>query len=216
MGRRTTAAIRKVESLFMQERTEHVTRILQAVRDGDSKASAELLPLVYGELRELAKHRMANEPAGHTLQATALVHEAYMRLLGNEHDDPRWDSKGHFFAAAAEAMRRILVERARKYGRIKHGAGHRRVPIDDVATLSDRDTDSDALLALDESLQRLEALNPRQARVVKMRHFAGLTIEETARAMDVSPATVKTDWLYARAWLHRDIARDESPDGASE
>ncbi len=200
----------------MPERTEHVTRILQAIRDGDSKASAELLPLVYSELRELAKHRMANEPAGHTLQATALVHEAYMRLLGNERDDPRWDSKGHFFAAAAEAMRRILVERARKYGRIKHGAGRRRVPIDDVATLSDRDTDSDALLALDESLQRLEALNPRQARVVEMRHFVGLTIEETARAMDVSPATIKSDWLYARAWLHRDMTRDEPSDGASE
>ena len=102
-------------------------------------------------------------------------------------------------------MRRILVERARKYGRIKHGGRHKRVPIDDVATLSDRDTDSDALLALDESLKRLEALNPRQARVVGMRHFAGLTIEETARAMDVSPATIKTDWLYARAWLHRDM-----------
>ena len=200
----------------MPERTDHITRILQAVRDGDSKASAELLPLVYNELRDLARHRMANEPAGHTLQATALVHEAYIRLLGNDRDDPRWDSKGHFFAAAAEAMRRILVERARKYGRIKHGGRHKRVPIDDVATLSDRDTDSDALLALDESLKRLEALNPRQARVVGMRHFAGLTIEETARAMDVSPATIKTDWLYARAWLHRDMTRDEAQEEAGQ
>lgn len=194
----------------MTDRTEHVTRILQAVRDGDSKASAELLPLVYHELRELAQHRMANEPPGHTLQATALVHEAYLRLLGKTADEPQWDSKGHFFAAAAEAMRRILVERARKYGRIKHGGGRRRVPIDDVATLSDRDTDSDELLALDEALQRLEAINPRQARVVKLRHFAGLTIEETARATDVSPATVKTDWLYARAWLHREITREDA------
>ena len=199
----------------MSERTEHVTRILQAVRDGDSKASAELLPLVYNELRELAQHRMAHEPAGLTLQATALVHEAYLRLLGKDNDDPHWDSKGHFFAAAAEAMRRILVERARKYGRLKHGGGRKRVQFDDVATLSDRDTDSDALLALDEALKRLESVNPRQARVVKMRHFAGLTIEETARTMDVSPATVKTDWLYARAWLHREMTRDDAP-GAPE
>lgn len=193
----------------MPERTEHVTRILQAVRDGDSKASAELLPLVYNELRELAQHRMAREPAGLTLQATALVHEAYIRLIGNDANEPHWDSKGHFFAAAAEAMRRILVERARKYGRIKHGGGRHRVSIDDVATLSDRDTDSDALLAMDEALQRLEAINERQARVVKLRHFAGLTIEDTAQALEISPATVKTDWLYARAWLHREMTRDE-------
>ncbi|MCA9256260.1 MAG: sigma-70 family RNA polymerase sigma factor, partial [Phycisphaerales bacterium] len=184
----------------MQERTEHVTRILQAVRDGDSRASAELLPLVYNELRELAQHRMANEPAGLTLQATALVHEAYLRLLGKENDEPQWDSKGHFFAAAAEAMRRILVERARKYGRLKHGGGRKRVAFEDVATLSDRDTDSDALLALDEALQRLESINPRQARVVKLRHFAGLTIEETADTLSISPATVKLDWSLAKVW----------------
>lgn len=197
----------------MDRRTDHVTSILAAVRDGDSKASAELLPLVYKELRDLAQRRMANEPAGHTLQATALVHEAYLRLLGKDADAARWDSKGHFFAAAAEAMRRILVERARKYGRIKHGGGRDRLPLnEDVATISERDTDSDALLALDEALQHLETQNDRQARVVKLRYFAGLTIDETARALDVSPATVKNDWLYARAWLHRDMSRDSSED----
>lgn len=186
--------------------SEHITTILAAVRDGDSKASAELLPLVYHELRELARRRMAEEPAGHTLQATALVHEAFIRLVGHDADAAHWDSKSHFFAAAALAMRRILVERARRYGRVRHGAGRQRLPLhDEVATVSDGAADADDLLALDASLRRLEVQSPRQGRVVALRYFAGLSIEETAQALGISPSTVKTDWYYARAWLHRDI-----------
>ena len=174
---------------------------------GTSGSSAELLPQVYDELRRLARVRIAQEPAGLTLQPTALVHEAYLRLAGNG-TDRRWDRRGHFFAAAAIAMRRILVERARHYRRIKHGGAQHRVELD---------SESPALapvlpdvIAVDQALTRLEQIDPSKARVVLLRYFAGLTIEETAAAMDLSPATVKNEWVFARAWLHGVLRTDGS------
>jgi RNA polymerase sigma factor (TIGR02999 family) len=178
---------------------------------GQPGSSAELLPQVYEELRRLARARIAREPAGLTLQPTALVHEAYLRLAGNG-VDRRWDKRGHFFGAAAIAMRRILVERARHYRRVKHGGEQQRVELD-------RDAPGDApaihdVIAIDQALTRLEAIDPGKARIVLLRYFAGLTIEETAAAMDLSPATVKTEWAFARAWL-QDVLRHAAapPDG---
>lgn len=167
------------------------------MEDGGPGTSAELLPQVYDELRRLARARIAREPAGLTLQPTALVHEAYLRLGGG---DKRWDRRGHFFAAAALAMRRILVERARHYRRIRHGGTQHRVELDHESPgpapeLAD-------VLAIDQALTRLEQLDAGKARVVLLRYFAGLTIEETADAMELSPATVKNEWAFARAWLH--------------
>jgi RNA polymerase sigma factor (TIGR02999 family) len=165
----------------------------------ESGSSAELLPQVYQELRRLARARLAREPDGLTLQPTALVHEAYLRLAGSG-IDRRWDKRGHFFAAAAIAMRRILVERARHYRRTKHGGGQQRVELDfDSPALAPALPD---ILALDEALTRLEQIDPTKAQVVLLRYFAGLTIEETAAAMKLSPATVKNEWAFARAWLH--------------
>jgi RNA polymerase sigma factor (TIGR02999 family) len=187
---------------------EQVTRLLAAIDSGDRQAASDLLPLVYAELRDLAQHKLAQEPSGHTLQATALVHEAYLRLLGE--DEPKWDNHRHFFAAAAEAMRRILIERARRRKRIKHGGGRQRLRLDDVVPASDES--SVDLLALDDALERLEAFDARKSKIVKLRYFAGLTIEETAAALDVSPATVKSDWQFARAWLHRDLGRGAAAD----
>jgi RNA polymerase sigma factor (TIGR02999 family) len=180
-----------------------VTRILSAIEEGDAQAAENLLPAVYDELRSLAAQRLARERPGQTLQATALVHEAYLRLIGNEH--PGWQGRAHFFAAAAEAMRRILIERARRHGRIKHGAEYRRIEMNDAATLEDHP--SVDVLALDEALQRLQAFDRRKSEIVKLRFFAGLTVEETAAALTVSPATVKSDWSFARAWLHRELSR---------
>ena len=171
-----------------------------------SGSSSDLLPLVYDELRRLARARIAREPAGLTLQPTALVHEAYLRLAGDG-ADRRWDRRGHFFAAAAVAMRRILVERARHYRRIRHGGEQQRVELD---------TESPALapaladvLAIDQALTRLEQIDPPKAQVVLLRYFAGLTVEETAAAMNLSPATVKNEWAFARAWLHDVLSRGE-------
>jgi len=175
-----------------------VTRLLEAAQGGDRHAAAELLPLVYDELRKLAAVRMADEAAGHTLQPTALVHEAYLRLVGR-HDDHRWDNRGHFFAAAAEAMRRILVEAARRKHGPQHGGDFVRqdLDLDQAASpaLSPR------LVALDEALDRLAAVEPRAAEVVKLRYFAGLTIPQAAEALGISPRTADNDWAYARAWL---------------
>lgn len=185
-------------------RAGEVTRILAAAQRGDAHAAEALLPVVYAELRELARHRMAAERPGQTIQATALVHEAYLRLVG---DDPAraaaWDDRGHFFAAAAEAMRRILVERARRKGRQRHGGGRRRVDLDEAAVVADDPAED--LVALDAALEALEAYDERKFRVVLLRRFAGLSIEATAAALGVSPATVKTDWSFARAWLHRKL-----------
>ena len=182
-----------------------VTRILNAIEAGDPHAADELLPLVYDELRKLASARMAEERSGQTLQATALVHEAYVRLVGGE--QPRaWDGRGHFFAAAAEAMRRILVDRARHKQTEKAGGGRRRVDLDDVE-LALVEPDRDGLLALDEALRRLEAKDARKAELVKLRFFAGLTTEQAAAALGVSTSTAEKDWAYARSWLRLAINR---------
>jgi RNA polymerase sigma factor (TIGR02999 family) len=180
--------------------------------DGQSGTSAELLPEVYDELRRLARARLAHEPAGLTLQPTALVHEAYLRLTKGA-ADKRWDRPGHFFGAAAIAMRRILVERARHYRRVRHGGEQHRVELDDSApTPAPEFAD---VLAIDQALTRLERIDATKARVVLLRYFAGLTIEETAAAMDLSPATVKNEWSFARAWLH-DALRSGSPAEGAE
>ncbi len=183
---------------------QDVTRVLSAIASGDRMASEQLLPLVYDELRKLARSQMDREPAGHTLQPTALVHEAYLRLVGDDSgSDPKWDSRGHFFAAAAIAMRRILVERARRTGRAKRGGDRqRRALTDDAASFQPDDLD---MLALDDALTKLEGQNPRVSQVVMLRYFAGLGVEDTAAALGVGPTTVKAEWNYARAWLHREM-----------
>jgi RNA polymerase sigma factor (TIGR02999 family) len=175
-----------------------VTRILSEIEQGDPKAAGELLPLVYSELRRLAKQRLAQEKSGQTLQATALVHEAYLRLVGEE-GSRGWDSRGHFFAAAAEAMRRILVDNARRKRAAKHGGQSVRQELDDVDIAAP--APSGDLLALDEALAKLEAEDAVKARLVKLRYFAGLTEEDSARVLGVSRATIQRHWRYAKAWL---------------
>ena len=173
-------------------------------QDDGPGTSGEMLPEVYDELRKLARARLARERQAHqTLQPTALVHEAYLRVSG-EGQDRRWDRRGHFFAAAALAMRRILVERARHYQRVRHGSGGQRVDLDTGIPADAQDLTD--LVALDEALTMLEATDSRKAQVVTLRYFAGLSIDETAAAMDLSPATVKNEWTFARAWLHRALA----------
>ena len=182
-----------------------VTQILGAIASGDRLASEQLLPLVYDELRKLARSQMEQEPAGLTLQPTALVHEAYLRLVGDSSgSDAKWDSRGHFFAAAALAMRRILVERARRHGRLKRGGDRRReILTDELASFEPVGVD---MVALDEALTKLEQQNPRVSQVVMLRYFAGLGVEDTAAALGIGPTTVKSEWNYARAWLHREMA----------
>jgi RNA polymerase sigma factor (TIGR02999 family) len=179
-----------------------VTQLLEAASRGEAKAAAELLPLVYSELRNLARILMAKVPPGNTLQPTALVHEAYLRLVGEE--DPGWKGRGHFFGAAAQAMRQILVEQARRKARRKHGGGQQRVDLDDVH-LSVEPTCPD-ILALDEALSGLEADDPRAAQVVMLRFFAGLTIEEIAAVTELSVSTIEREWRFARAFLHSQLA----------
>lgn len=183
-----------------------MTRILCDFAAGDPAAAAQLLPLVYNELRKLAAAKIANEKPGQTLQATALVHEAYLRLLdGDKSED--WKSRGHFFGAAAEAMRRILVEQARSKKSLKRGGAMQRVDL----TVNHPGTEDEVLdlLALDEVLKKLESVRPRQAEIVKLRFFAGLTVEQTAAAVGISPTTADTDWAYARAWLRLEMGADE-------
>ena len=181
-----------------------VTRILEAAGRGDAGAAAELLPLVYDELRKLAAARLAREAPGHTLDATALVHEAYLRLAsGGNESHAAWDHRGHFFAAAAEAMRRILVESARRKRAEKHGGGLHRHDAADLPIAAPEP--SEDLIALDEALERFAAIDPAKADLVKLRYFAGLTIEEAADALDISPATAKRHWAYSRAWLFQAI-----------
>jgi RNA polymerase sigma factor (TIGR02999 family) len=184
-----------------------VTRILSAIDQGDPQAAERLLPLVYGELRKLAAQRLTNEKPGQTLQATALVHEAYLRLVGKE--DPGWDSRGHFFAAAAEAMRRILIDNARRKRSGKHGGVRRRQDLDELEIVPGAPADD--LLALDEALTRLTAEDPAKAELVKLRYFAGLSIEEAAGALGISIATAKRRWAYARAWLFRAVEGADPP-----
>jgi RNA polymerase sigma factor (TIGR02999 family) len=176
----------------------NVTQILSAIEQGDPHAAEQLLPLVYDELRKLAAQKLAQEKPGQTLQATALVHEAYVRLVDVE-KVPHWDRRGHFFAAAAEAMRRILVDSARRHRSEKRGGGHECVALPDLAERAPDDPLD--LLALDEALKKLEEQHPQKAQIVKLRYFAGLTLEETAQTLGVSRATAQRNWAYARAWL---------------
>lgn len=179
-----------------------VTRILKDIEQGDPGAAEQLLPLVYNELRNLASIKLANEMPGQTLQATALVHEAYLRLLGTD-SDKGWDSKGHFFAAAAEAMRRILVDRARQKRSVKHGGDHRRVEFDEEQ-IGDS-TDREDLLALDDALDLLEKQDPVKAELVKLRYFAGLTTHQAAEALGIGVSTANKYWAYAKVWLRAEI-----------
>jgi RNA polymerase sigma factor (TIGR02999 family) len=183
-----------------------VTRILSALDGGNPQASEELLPLVYQELRRLASQRLGQEKPGQTLQATALVHEAYLRLVDVEHQQ-RWNSRGHFFAAAAEAMRRILVENARRKHAVKHGGRMAPVELNEDLAVAAAETPDD-LLTLDEALARLEATDPQAASLVKLRYFAGLTVPEAAEALGVSPRTAERLWTFAKAWLYRELRAD--------
>jgi RNA polymerase sigma factor (TIGR02999 family) len=174
--------------------------------DGDPTAAERLLPLVYEELRRLAAARLAQEKPGQTLQATALVHEAYMRLVGPADAEPqRWRTRGHFFAAAAEAMRRILIEKARRKGRLKHGGEGKRVNLDAVATLSESPPSLD-VLAIDDALSKLAGSEPAKAELVKLRFFCGLTMPESAAALDISLATAERYWTFARSWFYAELA----------
>jgi RNA polymerase sigma factor (TIGR02999 family) len=185
-----------------------VTRILSAVERGDPYAAEQLLPLVYEELRKLAAQKLAQEKPGQTLEATALVHEAYLRLVGGKQTQ-EWDSRGHFFTAAAEAMRRILVEQARRKRRVRHGGARKRIDLDEACSLVQ--PPSDELLALDEALSRLASLNPVRAEVVKLRFFAGLTMPEVAQALGISLPTANRYWAFARTWLYTELKGEEPP-----
>ncbi len=182
-----------------------VTRILEAAQQGDPTAAEQLLPLVYEELRRLAAHKMANEAAGHTLQPTALVHEAWLRLVGNENQ--KWDGRAHFFAAAAEAMRRILIDRARRKHAVRHGGNQQRLDIqeDDLAS----PTDDDQLLAVSDALDKLAVQHKVEAELVKLRYFVGMTNDEAADVLGISPRTAKYYWTHARAWLFREIRQSD-------
>jgi RNA polymerase sigma factor (TIGR02999 family) len=192
----------------MSDRAEQVAQTLNSACRGDRRAAAELLPLVYAELRDLAQARIARLPPGNTLQPTALVHEAFMRLVGPA--DPGWDGKAHFFGAAAEAMRRVLVDQARRKKRLKRGGEKRRIDMEDFeAPLACPVED---VLTLDEALERLRADDERKAQIVSLRCFAGLSREETAAAMDVSLSTIDREWRYIVARLHRELALPEETD----
>jgi RNA polymerase sigma factor (TIGR02999 family) len=183
-----------------------VTQILNAIAEGDPSAASQLLPLVYDELRKLAAHRLAHQTPGQTLQPTALVHEAYLRLVG-DHEGSDWDNRGHFFAAAAEAMRRVLVENARRKGRQKRGGGLKRLDLDAAEPVAVPEVRED-LLALDEALTKLASTDPQAAQLVQLRYFAGLSIPDAAQALGVSSRTADRLWAFARAWLLREIGGD--------
>jgi RNA polymerase sigma factor (TIGR02999 family) len=183
-----------------------VTRVLDQIQQGDANAAGELLPLIYAELRKLAAQKLAQENPGQTLQATALVHEAYLRLVDGKASQ-RWDSRGHFFAAAAEAMRRILVDNARRKRAEKHGGRLERQQLDGIEI--EAQAPSEDLLALDEALSRLEAKDPVKAQLVKLRYFAGLSEEEAAQALGISRATAHRHWRYARVWLLNELGDDD-------
>lgn len=178
-----------------------VTRVIEGIQHGDPRAAEELLPLVYEELRKLAASKMANEAMGNTLQPTALVHEAWLRLIGN--DNPKFAGRAHFFAAAAEAMRRILIDRARRKCALRHGAGQVRVDIQQIDLASPGADDQ--LLAVNEALDKLAAQDSTEAELVKLRYFVGLTVEEAATLLDISPRTARNYWAHARTWLYHEI-----------
>ena len=184
-----------------------VTSLLSAINKGDPQAAADLWPLVYDELRRMASQWLAQEAPGQTLQPTALVHEAFVRLTGTSGPQAGWDSRRHFFAAAAEAMRRLLVEAARRKKRDKHGGGRQRVGLEVAEPMVP--APSEDLLALDEALSRLTAHDPIKAEVVKLRFFAGLTMPEVAQSLDLSLATVERYWTYARTWLYAELSDEE-------
>jgi RNA polymerase sigma factor (TIGR02999 family) len=183
-----------------------VTRILSQIDQGDANAAEELLPLVYDELRKLAAAKLAHEKPGQTLQATALVHEAYVRLVDADKLQ-QWNSRGHFFAAAAESMRRILVEAARRKQRERHGGDHKRVELSEVRI--GIDSPPDELLAIDENLEKLAAADQQAAQIVKLHCFAGLTIEQAAELLGISARTAYRDWAYARGWLFRSLEQEQ-------
>jgi len=180
-----------------------VTELLASLREGNEHAASKLVPLVYDELRRLARHYMRREQAEHTLQTTALVHEAYLRLVDQR--QTKWQSRAHFFAIAAQSMRRILVDHARACRSDKRGGDHERLPLDEALVFSP--VKSAELIALDDALNLLAELSPRQSRIIELRFFAGLTVEETADVLGVAPKTVKRDWRVARAWLHREVRK---------
>lgn len=186
-----------------------VTRILKNIEDGDRQAAEQLLPLVYDELRRLAANRMRHEKSDHTLQPTALVHEAFMRLVGAE-DRPQWDGRGHFFGAASEAMRRILIENARRRDSLRRGGNLVRQELNENDVITG-ETNLETLLSLDEALTKLAAEDSGLAKLVELRYFTGLTIEEAAEVLGNSPRTAKRNWAYARAWLRRELDDDEPP-----
>ena len=185
-----------------------VTQLLNAISKGQQQASDELLSLVYDELRKLAAHKLAQEKPGQTLQATALVHEAYLRLVGDSCNQ-QWNSRGHFFAAAAEAMRRIVIEQARRKASLKHGGDWQRIELDGLAVSEES---APNLVALDEALTRLEQADLVVANLVKLRYFAGLTMPEAAQALGISLRAAERNWTYARTWLHREISQADSLD----
>lgn len=188
----------------MEHEPSEVTQLLQGWRGGDRQALDALLPLVYKELRRLAHFQLRNERPNHTLRSAALVNEAYLRLVGM--NTPQWESRTHFFAIAAQLMRQILVDYARRQGAAKRGGSICKLSLED-ATMASRRKDVD-VVALDDALKTLTKMDPRQSRVVELRFFAGLSLEEISRAMEIAPATVQRDWTAARAWLHREISRN--------
>jgi RNA polymerase sigma factor (TIGR02999 family) len=191
---------------FYSGGVSEVTRILDAIQQGNPTAADELLPLVYNELRRLAAHKMAHEAPGQTLQPTALVHEAWLRLVGQ--GDPGWQSRAQFFAAAAEAMRRILIDNARRKHALRHGGGRRRVDLaEGDLTVEAKD---DELLAVNEALEKFATIDPVKANLVKLRYFVGMTIEEAAATLGISEPTAKRHWAYARAWLYRELSANRS------
>ena len=199
--------MRRPQAAATIRRISDVTQIIEAARRGDPKAAEELLPLVYEELRKLAAARMANEAAGHTLQPTALVHEAWLRLGGSQ--SQAWEGRAHFFAAAAEAMRRILIDRARRRRAGRHGGGQQRVDFEEADLACP--VPDDQLLAVDEALDTLAALHPRQAQIVKLRYFVGMTLPEAAEVLGISADTAKDDSAFARAWLFRELTGAKGP-----
>jgi len=195
----------------MSADSENVTQLLQDWSQGNQQALEELLPLIYNELRHLAHNFLYRERPGHTLQTTALVHEAYLKLIDQK--DARWQNRSHFFAIAAQAMRRILIDSARRHAALKRGGPQEKLSLDEAPDISLEPNTK--LLALDEALKALAEIDPEQSRIVELRYFGGLTIEETAEVTKTSPATVKREWAMARAWLHQALTEqspDETPD----